>query len=49
MTQPGLRWGLIGASDIAETRMVPAMARVGDEVRAVYSGSAAHGCGFRRP
>jgi 1,5-anhydro-D-fructose reductase (1,5-anhydro-D-mannitol-forming) len=46
VTQRGLRWGLIGASDIAETRMVPAILRVGDEVRAVYSGSATHGAAF---
>jgi 1,5-anhydro-D-fructose reductase (1,5-anhydro-D-mannitol-forming) len=46
VTQHGLRWGLIGASDIAETRMLPAMARVGDEVKAVYSGSATHGAAF---
>jgi 1,5-anhydro-D-fructose reductase (1,5-anhydro-D-mannitol-forming) len=35
-----LRWGLIGASDIAETRMLDAMRRVGDKVPAVYSRSA---------
>jgi 1,5-anhydro-D-fructose reductase (1,5-anhydro-D-mannitol-forming) len=32
---PGLRWGLIGASDIAATRMIPAMRRVGHDVVAV--------------
>ena len=35
-----LRWGLIGASDIAETRLIPAMRRVGHEVVAVASGNA---------
>jgi 1,5-anhydro-D-fructose reductase (1,5-anhydro-D-mannitol-forming) len=34
-----LRWGLIGASDIAATRMIPAMRRVGHEVVAVMSAS----------
>jgi 1,5-anhydro-D-fructose reductase (1,5-anhydro-D-mannitol-forming) len=38
-----LRWGLIGASDIAETRMIPAMRRVGDEILAVSSGNAEYG------
>lgn len=33
----GLRWGLIGASDIAATRMIPAMRRLGHDVRAVLS------------
>jgi 1,5-anhydro-D-fructose reductase (1,5-anhydro-D-mannitol-forming) len=37
---PRIRWGLIGASDIAETRMIPAMRRLGHEVVAVASGSA---------
>jgi 1,5-anhydro-D-fructose reductase (1,5-anhydro-D-mannitol-forming) len=32
-----LRWGLIGASDIAATRMIPAMRRLGHDVRAVLS------------
>jgi 1,5-anhydro-D-fructose reductase (1,5-anhydro-D-mannitol-forming) len=30
-----LRWGLIGASDVAVTRMIPAMRRMGHEVAAV--------------
>jgi 1,5-anhydro-D-fructose reductase (1,5-anhydro-D-mannitol-forming) len=34
-----LRWGLIGASDIASTRMVPAMRRLGHEAVAVLSSS----------
>jgi 1,5-anhydro-D-fructose reductase (1,5-anhydro-D-mannitol-forming) len=37
---PHIRWGLIGASDIAETRMIPAMRRLGHDVVAVASGSA---------
>jgi 1,5-anhydro-D-fructose reductase (1,5-anhydro-D-mannitol-forming) len=32
---PELRWGLIGASDVAATRMIPAMRRLGHEVAAV--------------
>jgi 1,5-anhydro-D-fructose reductase (1,5-anhydro-D-mannitol-forming) len=32
-----LRWGLIGASDVAATRMIPAMRRLGHEVTAVGS------------
>ena len=40
-TSPHLRWGLLGASDIAETRMIPAMRRVGHDVIAVGSGTAA--------
>jgi len=32
---PALRWGLIGASDVAATRMIPAMRRLGHEVAAV--------------
>ena len=32
---PALRWGLIGASDVAATRMIPAMRRLGHEVSAV--------------
>ncbi len=35
-----IRWGLVGASDIAETRMLPAMRRLGHDVIAVASGSA---------
>jgi 1,5-anhydro-D-fructose reductase (1,5-anhydro-D-mannitol-forming) len=35
-----IRWGLIGASDIAETRMIPAMRRLGHDVVAVASGNA---------
>ncbi len=32
---PELRWGLIGASDVAATRMIPAMRRLGHVVSAV--------------
>jgi 1,5-anhydro-D-fructose reductase (1,5-anhydro-D-mannitol-forming) len=35
-----LRWGLVGASDIAATRMIPAMRRLGHGVAAVCSSSA---------
>jgi 1,5-anhydro-D-fructose reductase (1,5-anhydro-D-mannitol-forming) len=38
-TGEGLRWGLVGASDIAATRMIPAMRRVGHAVSAVLSSS----------
>jgi 1,5-anhydro-D-fructose reductase (1,5-anhydro-D-mannitol-forming) len=34
-----IRWGLIGASDIAATRMIPAMRRLGHEVVAIGSQS----------
>jgi 1,5-anhydro-D-fructose reductase (1,5-anhydro-D-mannitol-forming) len=37
-----LRWGLAGASDIAETRMLPALARCGHSVQALHSSSRAH-------
>jgi 1,5-anhydro-D-fructose reductase (1,5-anhydro-D-mannitol-forming) len=36
-----LRWALVGASDIAATRMVPAMRHLGHEITAVCSGDAA--------
>ena len=35
-----LRWALIGASDIAATRMVPAMRALGHDIHAVCSGDA---------
>ncbi len=35
-----IRWGLLGASDVAETRMIPAMRRLGHDVFAVASASA---------
>jgi 1,5-anhydro-D-fructose reductase (1,5-anhydro-D-mannitol-forming) len=37
--QQKLRWGLMGASDIAETRMLPALLRCGHRVTAVLSAS----------
>ncbi len=37
-----LTWGLIGGSDIAATRMIPAIHRVGGTIAAVSSGSADH-------
>jgi 1,5-anhydro-D-fructose reductase (1,5-anhydro-D-mannitol-forming) len=37
-----LRWGLIGASDVAATRMIPSMRRRGHEVVAVWSLSDEH-------
>lgn len=43
-----LRWGLIGASDIAETSMIPAIRAVGGSVAAVYSRSAARGAEYAR-
>jgi 1,5-anhydro-D-fructose reductase (1,5-anhydro-D-mannitol-forming) len=38
-----LRWGLIGASDIASSRVVPALRRVGHDVVGVMSSSAQRG------
>lgn len=35
-----MKWLLVGASDIARTRMIPAMREVGDEVIGIVSGSA---------
>ena len=37
---PALRWGLIGASDVAATRMIPAMRRLGHQVVAVGDSTA---------
>jgi 1,5-anhydro-D-fructose reductase (1,5-anhydro-D-mannitol-forming) len=37
-----LRWGLIGASDIAASRVLPAMRAIGDDVVGVVSGNDAH-------
>lgn len=42
MTQP-LRWALIGASDIAETKVLPALRAAGDQAVVVRSGHAEHG------
>lgn len=41
-----LRWGLIGASDIASTRIIPALRRLGQEPLAVLSSSAERGTAF---
>ena len=40
MTNTALTWSLFGASDIAATRMIPALRARGDAVHAVVSGSA---------
>ena len=40
MSASSIRWGLVGASDIAATRMIPAMRRLGHDVIAVASGNA---------
>ena len=37
-----LRWGLIGASDIAATRMIPAMRRLGHQVTGISSRTEEH-------
>jgi 1,5-anhydro-D-fructose reductase (1,5-anhydro-D-mannitol-forming) len=41
MTSRGPRWALLGASDIAATRMVPAMRHLGHHISAVCSADAA--------
>jgi 1,5-anhydro-D-fructose reductase (1,5-anhydro-D-mannitol-forming) len=41
-----VRWGLVGASDIAATRQVPAMRAVGHVVAGVCSGSAARAADY---
>lgn len=46
MTRRGLRWGLIGASDIAATRMIPAIHESGGAIGAVASGDPAHGAAY---
>jgi 1,5-anhydro-D-fructose reductase (1,5-anhydro-D-mannitol-forming) len=43
-----VRWGLVGASDIAATRVVPAMRAVGHAVTGVCSGSADRAAGYAR-
>lgn len=43
---PQLGWGFIGASDIAETRMLPAMRRMGQRVLGLASGHADHARAF---
>lgn len=42
----GLRWGIIGASDIAATRVIPAIRRGGDTVRFVQSTTSAWASAF---
>jgi 1,5-anhydro-D-fructose reductase (1,5-anhydro-D-mannitol-forming) len=45
----GLRWGLVGASDIAATSLIPAIrAQAGSEVAAVYSRSKSRGEEYAR-
>jgi 1,5-anhydro-D-fructose reductase (1,5-anhydro-D-mannitol-forming) len=39
----GLRWGLVGASDIAATQIIPALRRLGHDVQAVLSSSPERG------
>ena len=41
-----LRWGLVGASDIAATRMIPAMRRLGHQIAAVCSADAEHAAAY---
>jgi 1,5-anhydro-D-fructose reductase (1,5-anhydro-D-mannitol-forming) len=41
-----MRWALVGASDIAATRMIPAIRQRGDEVTCIVSGNAEHGRSF---
>jgi 1,5-anhydro-D-fructose reductase (1,5-anhydro-D-mannitol-forming) len=41
-----LRWGLIGASDIASTRIIPALRRLGQDPIAVLSSSSERGTTF---
>ena len=43
-----LQWALVGASDIAATRMLPALRQLGHDITAVYSGSAARADEFAR-
>ena len=44
---PQLTWGLIGASDIAETRMLPALRRTGQRVQRLASSHDEHVRAFR--
>ena len=45
---PGLRWALIGASDIAATRVLPAIRATGGRAVVVRSGSADHAAAWAR-
>lgn len=46
MTPRSLRWGLVGASDIAATGMIPSLRRVGHEVVGLASGSREHAVAY---
>jgi len=46
--RPAIRWALIGASDIAATRVLPAIRAVGDTAVVVRSGNADHGADWAR-
>ena len=46
---PPLRWGLIGASDIAARWVLPAMRGCGDSVEFVYSSAAAWASEYAAP
>jgi len=41
-----LRWGLVGASDVAATRIIPAMRRLGHQIAGVSSISDEHAAGY---
>lgn len=43
---PRLRWGLVGASDIAATEFLPALRRTGQSVTAVMSRSSTHATAY---
>src|SRR5881398_1998659 len=43
-----IRWGLVGASDIAATRVVPAMRRAGHSVAGVCSASPEHAAAYAK-
>ncbi len=43
-----LRWGLIGASDIAATRVIPAMRRLGHQIAGVWSNTGEHATEYAR-
>jgi 1,5-anhydro-D-fructose reductase (1,5-anhydro-D-mannitol-forming) len=47
MTRP-LRWALVGASDIAATKVLPAIRAVGDTAVVVRSGNAGHAASWAR-
>lgn len=39
---PGMKWALLGASDVAATRVLPAMRRLGHQAVSVYSSALLH-------